>query len=513
MRTIVCLLAGAAFAQDKPVQLLRGMGQHHHRIETSSPEAQKYFDQGLVLLYGFNRPAARRSFEKAASLDPKAAMPHWGMAATYAPHINMDLDGDVDLKKACAAAGEARKRAVAEHEKAYAEAASAMCDGEQAYRDAMRKVAARYRDDPDAVSLYAETLMVPVRWRWFTKDGKPAGEMAESIALLEQVMRRDPEHPGANHFYVHAVEMSPNPERGLPSAQRLMGGIAPNAGHLVHMAGHIYFRVGDYEVVASSNERAISADEDHFHHAGMDMGYLGYYAHNLHFLVAARMMQGRFADAYQAAQKMVDRMAPFVKEMPAAADPFIATPLFVLERFQKWDEILRFAEPDAKLPVTRAMWRYARTCALLGKGDRTAAVAEQKAFDTAVKAIPADAMFINNKSSVIAQIASEVLHARLAAASDTALAHLRRAVDLQDDLVYDEPPPWYYPVRESLGAALLEQKRPAEAEAVFRADLDKNPRNPRSLKGLKEALEAQGNKVAAEWVEAEYRKAWRRAAP
>ncbi len=510
---LLALLPALSPAEEKPVQLWRGMGLHHHPIATSNADAQKYFDQGLVLLYGFNRPEARRSFEKAAALDPNAAMPHWGIAATYSPHINMDLDADVDMKKACASANEALSRAGSAYEKAYAQAMRGLCDGDEAHRAAMRQLQKQYPDDLDAAALYAETLMVPVRWRWFTKDGQPAGEMAECIAVLEAILKRDPDHPGANHFYVHAVEMSSSPERALPSAQRLMGGIAPNAGHLVHMAGHIYFRVGDYEVVASSNERAISADEEHFHHAGMHMGYLGYYAHNLHFLVAARMMQGRFADAHAAAVKLVDRMGPFIKEAPAMADGFVPTPIFVLERFHKWDEILKIAEPDAKLPVTRAMWRYARTMALLGKGDRARAEAEREAFEAARKAVPADATFINNKCSVLLEIASEVIAGRLAARSDEQLPHWKRAVDLQDDLVYDEPPPWYFPVREAWGQGLMELNRAVEAEAVFRTDLEKNPRNPRSLKGLMEALKAQNREADAGWVEAEYRKAWRKAAP
>lgn len=504
------LLCVLALAQEKPVQLWRGMGQHHHPIATSSDQAQRFFDQGLVLLYGFNRPEARRSFEKAASLDPDAAMPHWGIAATYAPHINMDLDGDVDLKKACAAALDAVKRAASEPEKAYSASARAMCDGEDAHRAAMRQLAARYPDDLDAATLFAETLMVPVRWRWFTRDGKPAGDMAECIAALESVMRRDPDHPGANHFYVHAVEMSPTPERGLAAAQRLMGGIAPNAGHLVHMAGHIYFRTGDYEVVASSNERAIRVDEDHFHHAGVNLGYLGYYAHNLHFLVAARMMQVRFDDAFAAANKLVDRMAPFLKESPAGADPFLATPILVLERFEKWDAILKLPEPASNTPVTGALWRYARVAALLGKGERAKAFDERKAFEAARLAAPADSICGNNKCGAILAIASEVLSARL---GEDPLAHWRKAVEMQDDLIYDEPPPWYYPIRESLGKALLEMGQAAEAERVFRADLDRNPRNPRSLAGLLEALKAKGDTAGAQWVEAEYRRAWKRAAP
>lgn len=506
----IVLFAASVFAQEKPVQLWRGMGQHHHPIVTANAEAQKYFNQGLLLLYGFNRYEAQRSFQKAAELDPGAAMPHWGLAATYAPHINMDLDGDVDLKKGCAAATIAAKLATAEHEKAYAEAGRAMCTSGDAYREALRALHRRYPDDPDAASLFAEALMVPVRWRWFA-NGKPAGEMAACIGVLEQVMKRDPDHPGANHFYVHAMEMSPNPEYALPSAQRLMGGIAPGAGHLVHMAGHTYFRVGDYEVVASSNERAVQVDEHYFHHSGVHGGYVGYYAHNLHFLTAARMMQGRFDDAYQAAEKMVERLKPMLNEMAALADPFVATPVFVLERFRKWDEILKLPEPEARLPVTRAMWRYARVLAYVGKGDRVKAAAEAREFEAAKARVPADAPFINNKASSILEIAAEVIAARMARDAASAIPHWRKAAAIQDGLIYDEPPPWYYPLRESLGAALLRAGKVEEAERVFRDDLDRYPRNGRSLFGLMHALKARKDDAGAEWVKMEFDKAWKRA--
>ncbi|MBM3724074.1 MAG: hypothetical protein FJW40_01430 [Acidobacteria bacterium] len=516
MKTLIVGVLTAVIlpAQDsKPVPLLRGMGLHRHPIRTASDEAGRYFDQGLVLLYGFNRPAARRSFERAAALDPKAAMPHWGIAATYAPHINMDLDGDVNLKAACAAAGEASKRAAAGPEKLYANAAAALCQGEEGWRAAMRVLHQAYPDDLDAAALYAETLMVPVRWRWFTRDGKPAGAMAECIALLESVMRRDPDHPGANHFYVHAVEMSPTPERGLPAAQRLMGGIAPNAGHLVHMAGHIYFRVGDYEVVASSNERAISADEDHFQHAGSTAEYLGYYAHNLHFLIAARVMQMRYADAIAAANKLIERLAPLLREAPAIVDPIIATPLLVEERFARWPRILSSPDPAENLPVTRALWRFARTAAWLGSGDRARAASERALFDQARRAVAPGAGFLNNKAADILAIAGHVLDARLATAGADRVAALRRAIEVQDGLVYDEPPPWPTPIREELGLTLLSLGRAADAEAVLREDLSRTPRNPRSLDGLLRALRAQGKTDAARMVAMERERAWRRAAP
>jgi tetratricopeptide (TPR) repeat protein len=223
------------------------------------------------------------------------------------------------------------------------------------------------------------------------------------------------------------------------------------------------------------------------------------------------MMQGRFDDAYQAAVKMVDRLRPMLNDMAAMADAFIATPVFVLERFHKWDEILQTPEPEARLPVTRAMWRYARTLAYVAKGDKARAAAEAKAFEVARAAVPADAPFVNNKASSLLAIAGEVIAARMAAEATAAIPHWRKAVELQDALIYDEPPPWYYPLRESLGAALLRAGKAAEAEQAFRDDLDRFPRNARSLFGLMHALRAQGKEAGAQWVKIEYEKSWKRA--
>ncbi|MBL8176549.1 MAG: hypothetical protein JNK48_17870, partial [Bryobacterales bacterium] len=362
-----------------------------------------------------------------------------------------------------------------------------------------------------AASLLAESLMVPVRWRWW-KDARPAGEMALAISTLEAVLKRDPDHPGANHFYVHAMEMSPNPEYALPSAQRLMGGIAPGAGHLVHMAGHIYLRMGDYEVVAGSNERAIRVDEEYFHHSGVHGGYMGYYAHNLHFLTYARMMQGRYEDALAAANKMVEAAQPFVKEAPAMIDAFLPTPYFVMARFQQWDGILALPEVDnGKLPVTRTMWHYARALAYAGKKQRDKAAAEAAAFTAMRKAVPPDALWINNKASDVLAVAALVLEGRLAATASQAAEHYRKAAALQDALVYDEPPPFYYPVRESLGAALLAAGDARGAESAFRDDLGQNPRNGRSLFGLWRSLDRQGRTADSVWVKIEFDKAWKKA--
>ncbi len=504
--------AGGLYGQEKPVTLLRGLGNYHHSITASNPEAQKFFDQGLVMLYGFNRYEALRSFQRAVELDPKALMPRWGVAQSLSPHINMDLDADVNAKKACEAARAAANLPGPEHEKAYIEAALALCQGEEAHRKALRSLYTRYPDDPDAATLFAESLMVPVRWRWW-QQGKPQGEMAECIRVLEQILKRNPDHPGANHFYVHAIEMSPHPEYALPSAQRLMGGVAPGAGHLVHMAGHIYLRMGDYEIVAASNERAIQVDEEYFHHTGVHGGYMGfYYAHNQHFLAYARMMQGRFEQAEAAARKMVNAAKPFIEQAPGVMDQFVPTPWFVLLRFGKWDRMLAEPAPsNEKLPVTRAIWRYGRALALKGKGDLEKARAEQSAFEKARAAVPADALWINNRAQALLDIAGLILQARLANGDRAAIPHLRKAAALQDALVYDEPPPWYFPVRESLGAALIRTGAHAEAERTLRHELDLAPRNGRALFLLGESLRAQKRMRAAELVDVEFHRAWKHA--
>ena len=510
-----------AFAQhhalsspEKPVALLRGLGSWHHRIATTNPEAQKFFDQGLALLYGFNRYEALRSFAKAAELDPKAAMAWWGVAMSQAPHINMDSDGDVDLKKSCAAVDTARKlRNVPEHERLWIDAVAKRCpaDRPREYSNAMRALRERYPDDLDVLTFYAESLMVPVRWRWYDSAGRPAEGVAEAERVLEEVLRRYPEHPGANHFYIHAVESSRTPERAIPSAQRLMG-IVPAAGHLVHMPGHIWLVLGDYETAAGVNERAAEVDREYMKATGVTgSAYLGYYVHNLHFIAIARSMQGRMSEAIRAADEVTKALAPFAESMPDMTDVFSTLPLLVRVRFQRWNDLLAMPPPNVRLLANTAIWRYARAVAFAAKGRRAEALVEQSAFEAARAKVPATAQWLNNRASDVLGVAAEVLAARLAPSPAAAAVAYRRAVERQDALVYDEPPAWYYPVRESLGAALLRAGKPADAEAVFREGLRRTPRDGRMLFGLLQSLKAQNKMQAAESVAKEYQEAWKRA--
>lgn len=528
---ILLLFAGCAWAQHQhpgpeqggAARLLPGMGIHHHPIATNVAEAQRFFDQGLVLLYGFNREEAVRSFRRAAALDPKSPMPLWGMAMALGPHINMDIDLDVDRKASCGAEAQARslKGGAPPHEQALVEALSARCPNDPhadekrldtEYSDAMRKLARRYPDDPDVVTLFAESLMVLNRWKWWSADGTPTAGTQEAVHALETVLRRDPDHPGANHFFIHVIEMSPSPERAIPSAQRLMG-IVPGAGHLIHMAGHIWRLTGDYEMTAETNERAAKVDEDYIKLVGPARSpyQLGYYPHNLHFIVYGRTAQGRYADALRAAGRLAAQVAPGFDAMPDMVEYYLPNRYFVQVRFQRWNDILAEPAPAPKMTTTTVFWRWARAIALARQGNVREAYVERSAFVEARKRARPGAAWLFNSVEAVSELAATILDARLEPNAEKAIAQWRSAVAKQDALDYDEPPPWFYPCRESLGAALLQAGKAAEAESVFRDDLERNPRDGRGLFGLLESLKAQQKDAEAAWVRGEFEKAWRKA--
>lgn len=488
---------------EKPVSLLPGMGKYTRIIRTNQQEAQRYFDQGLNLLYGFNRYEAWRSFRKASELDPGNPMPKWGIAMAKGPSINMDMEGDMDMKAYC--------ETLAGVIHPFADAARARCPegNNAAYIDAMRTLSTEHPDDLDAATLYAEALMIPIRWKWFSKDGSPTNGTTEAIRVLEDVLRRNPDHPGANHLYIHAVEASPNPERAIPSAQRLMG-LVPNAGHLVHMPGHIWLITGDYEMAAAVNERAVEVDRSYFQTTGVQgSSYFGYYVHNIHFVAASRMMQGRKADALKAAKEMADLIAPAAAAMPEMLDSFVPYPWLVMERFGQYDDLLKVQKPIDKMPASNALWHWARAMALHGKGQNPAP--EVEAFYAAAKNISPEAPWFNSKAKLMLEMAGHILDARIMGATEKGIEHLKAAVAVQDQLNYDEPPPWYMPVRESLGIALLRIDKAEDAETVFREALALSPRNGRILFGLRECLKKQGKEEAAEMVDREFAEAWKKA--
>jgi tetratricopeptide (TPR) repeat protein len=506
---------------ERPATLISGLGHHHHTIKTRSPEAQKFFDQGLTLVFAFNHDEAIRSFRRAAELDPDAAMPLWGIAYALGPNINLDVDPEHEK-----AAYEATLKAVKvakgspEIERAYVEtltkryADDPKADLKQlaaAFADAMKALSEHYPDDLDAATLYAESLMDLNPWKLWSADGKPAEHTEEIITVLESVMRRDPTHVGANHYYIHAVEASPTPERALASAARLEK-LVPNAGHLVHMPAHVYMRTGNYEAAARANAEAARVDDVYIKANDVQGVYpLMYFNHNLDFQSAAAAMAGRYGEAKRTAERASVNIAPVVKEMPMG-EYLVPRPMLIDVRFQHWNEVLKAPEPAEGLPTSRAVWHYARGVALAAKGDVAGAAKERAAVEEEAEKIPEDALWSLNQSKAVLAVARASLDARIAAAKKdrkAAIGAWTAAVEAQDELAYDEPPPWYYPVRESLGAALFLDGQKQEAEKVFRQDLERHPRNPRSLFGLWESLKAQKKTADAEWVRRAFQDAWK----
>jgi tetratricopeptide (TPR) repeat protein len=500
------------------------MGNHHHPIATSNAEAQQFFDQGFDLVFGFNHEEAVRSFKRAAELDPKAAMPHWGIAWALGPNYNLDVDDD-RARQANAAMAQALVLAKGgpEAERGYIEAMAIRFPTDakpdrvalaRKYSDAMRDLSRRYPDDLDAATLYAESLMNLRPWKLWTLDGTAAEGTAEILRVLESVLARNPSHIGANHYYIHSVEASPDPARALASAKRLET-LVPAAGHLVHMPAHIYARTGDHAAAARANLAGAEADRQYLKHAPPATFYeMAYYSHNLHFLTDSHMMQGRFADAQAAARQLAERLTPHAAMMPMI-ESMVVAPVSVLLRFGRDADVLGLAAPAADRPVMQAWWRFARTVALARLGRRAEADRERTALADAVAAIPDTALFggtgLESARTVLA-LAAVVADARITwtrGARDEAIAYWQRAVDLGDRLPYDEPPVWFYPLRESLGAALLQSGRAADAERVFRDDLIRHPRNPRSLFGLHRSLLAQQRDADAASVQRAFDAAWK----
>jgi tetratricopeptide (TPR) repeat protein len=525
---LLALAVASAFAQhahhesshSKPVELLEGLGNHTHPIATTSELAQKFFDQGLALVFGFNHDEAARLFGRAAELDPKSPMPHWGIALALGPNYNMPPMPEREAKawRAIEKATEL-SRSGPEHERAYVDALAKRyskdpdVDRKQLavlYKDAMKDVMRRYPDDLDAATFYAESMMNLKPWALYTRDGMPVEGTDEIVSVLESVLRRNPSHPGANHYYIHAVEASRTPERALPSAMRL-GRLMPGAGHMVHMPSHIFIRTGDHELSAAVNVTASEVDRKYIERSGATGIYpLMYYSHNLHFVSYARMMQGKYGEAIDYAKRLRRNVKGAIDDMPMIA-PYGAFEWFVLTRFGKWDEMLNEAEPADQNQFLHAMYRYARGLAFAGKRQVKEAMAERERMGAMYNRIPESETLMINTARSVAAIGMEDLDARICRAKgDTPgeLAHFAKAVELQDEQGYMEPPEWHYSMREALGGALLRSGKAAEAEQVFRTDLEKNPRNGRSLFGLLQALKAQNKESSAEWVKREFHEAW-----
>ena len=511
-------------AGSRPVTLVQGLGDLHHPVSTRSAAAQAFFDQGLRFIYAFNHDEAARSFQHAAELDPKLAMAYWGVAEAVGPNYNDPADLD-RYKRAHEAAQKAADLSAnaSPSEQAYIQAmvlrfpADPKSDLKKAaedYRDAMRQLVSEFPDDLDAATLFAEAGMNLHPWGLWHQDGTPEAGTEEIVATLESVIKRDPNHLGAIHYYIHAVEASNNPERALAGANKLAS-LAPGAGHIVHMPAHVYIRTGDYDAAVKTNEKAAEVDRAYLKATGEQGIYpMMYYSHNLHFIAMCGAMDGSYAEARRNAELLVANVGPHVKEMPPL-EGFMTIPVAVEIRFHHWDEILKMPQPDASMKTATVFWHFARGLALAGTGKVSEADAEYKIVSAAEAATPPDVIFqmpINNKAKDIMKIAKDVLGAKISMAkkdNSGAIAALREAVSIQDTLKYGEPPDWFFPVRESLGAALLMNGDAVAAEKVFRDDLDRNPRNPRSLFGLHQALTEQKRDYDASFVKKQFEASWK----
>jgi tetratricopeptide (TPR) repeat protein len=521
----------SADAQAPPPKLFHGMGSLHHPITTTSPEAQKFFDQGLVLFYAFNFDEAALSFIQASRLDPHAPMPYWGIALVLGPTYNTGINNTTSRENSGFIAIQKAKKLAAplgipEVERAYVDALShRLTDDahpnlqklENDYVQSMRELSHKYPDDPDAGTLFAESMMDLRPYRMWTYDGKPAENTPEIVSALEGILKRWPNHPGANHYYIHALEASPYPERALASAKRLETSV-PAAGHLVHMPAHIYMRQGDFAGAIRAGQAAVAADRVYMRERTIpNSAYVMIYAeHNIFFLVAAADMAGDYQTAHKSAEELEAHTREMLTNWPDT-ESFLLTKTFVLLRFARWDDVLGMPAPEPARPGLSYFWHFARGCSFAAKGQATQAQGERSAMDKIYEKLPAAEIYgMLDKWSVANSIATQELDARIAMAEKVgphAIEIWRAAVAREDqadrDGYYREPPLWYYPMRESLGAALLRSGNAAEAEKVFREDLGRNPRNPRSLFGLWKALESEKKSEEAEKTRLQFQASWK----
>jgi tetratricopeptide (TPR) repeat protein len=507
--------------------LLEGLGSYSMPVTSSAPDVQRWFDQGLAMTYGFNHDAAERSFLKAAELDPDCAMCWWGAALVLGPHVNSTMDPVNNpkawdrLQRAQAAADNATEK-----EQAFIKALSARYAAQppadrrpldEAYASAMRELAAKYPKDVDALALHAEAMMDLQPWDFWDGDGQAKGNTAEILSQLESAMALNADHAGALHLYVHAVEASPDPARGVAAADRLRE-LLPGSGHLVHMPAHIYARVGRYHDAVIANQKAILADDNYLAicKPGPGVYPLGYVPHNHHFLWFAATMEGASAVALDAARATEARTSdPQLMRTPGfeVMQNFALTPLFADVRFGRWEQVVAMPKPADDLPYMQAMWHYAQGMAAVHQGRAAEAKPHHDALLKAATDPAIEKMMAWDRYSLIGgvRIAERFVAAEIARAAkdyDGAIAALTQAVAIEDTLLYDEPPAWHWPARQVLGAALLAAGKPAEAESAYREELRRNPENGWSLHGLEKSLRAQKRKAEAAEVAARLAQAW-----
>lgn len=503
--------------------LADNLGTLHYPITTSVPLAQRFFDQGLRLTYAFNHGEALRAYRKARTLDPDCAMCYWGEALVLGPNINAPMNAAsiapafdaANKAKAISDKASAKERALIEALTARygQDAQTDRAALDQAYAAAMQKVAARHPDDDQIALLYAESLMDLQPWDyWQAAGAQPKGRTAEIVGLLESVLARSPDHPGAIHYYIHLTEASSDPKRAMPYAQRL-GRLMPGAGHLVHMPFHTFFRVGLYKEAVEANRRAVLADEAYIARS-MPVGIYpqAYYPHNVHSLMVSAQMAGDGATVVEAADKLGRIVSDAAAKNIAWVQPIKAAPYFAHAQFSDAKTILGLTDPGAEFPYVRAMWHYARGVGLANAGEVTAAQAEVEAI--------AELEWANDFADLVAggvpakdvlRLARQVVRARIAQANKDlagAIRHLEAAVEVEDALAYSEPPYWYYPTRQSLGAALLLAGQLDEAEDVLRASLARAPNNGWALFGLMRVYQRRGDEASAQAAKQLLDKAW-----
>ncbi|MDF0642707.1 MAG: tetratricopeptide repeat protein [Nitrospira sp.] len=514
------LLLTCAQVQAAP-PIFENLGTLHHPISTTSESAQRYFDQGLRLVYAFNHEEAIRSFEEATKQDPRAAMPYWGVALALGPNINAGMAKDHE-RRAVEAVRQARSRMdqAGERERAYIDALTKRYGATKgagrglfakAYADAMRLVWRRYQDDPDAGVLFAEALMNLRPWDLWTADGKPKPGTEEIIATLEAVLAQHPDHPGACHYYIHAVEASSQPERALACADRLAD-LMPGAGHLVHMPAHIYARVGKYHESAEHNAQAAHVDETYLaaHHLAGDYAD-GYYSHNLHFLWSSLLMEGRSAEAVKISGSLSATISEEEVRKDRSKEQYLPSKLFAWIRFGRWEDLLKEPPPPRGFRLMEGVWRLGRGLALAATGRLPGAAGEHYALAGLTKQIRRTRLPQEKIERDQLKIAERLLAGDLATRHgryDEAVRALQAAVKLEDAMQYSEPPLWPLSTRLYLGAVLLMAHRPGEAEQVYRADLKRFPENGWALFGLGQSLRAQQQDEEAVDVERRFQAAW-----
>jgi tetratricopeptide (TPR) repeat protein len=502
--------------------LYDNLGTLHKEITTHSQEAQQYFDQGLRLTYAFNHDEAVKSFQQALKRDSTCAMCYWGIAYALGPNINVPMD-TAAVRPAYQALQQALKYSddATPNERAYIEALSQRYSPapttdrvalDSAWAKAMGLVSYAYPKDDDAATLYAEALMDLRPWNYWTNGGRAkAPSTTEQLRLLERVIGRSPNHPGACHFYIHAIEASNQAYKALPCAQRL-GSLMPGAGHLVHMPSHIYIRLGQWDLAAEDNVHAVQADERFISERHPTGAYpTGYYPHNFHVMWYALTMLGRSEAAIKAAEDIAAKVpADVVRQLPSF-EYFSPTLLYTLARFSRWDDILRQPAPAKELRFTTGMWHYVRSLAYTAKGRTDSAAVERDQLVAIDNATPPDQMLNLNSAKSLLALAEAHLAAEMAAKlgqTDEAVTQFQIAIKDEDELNYDEPPAWYMPIRQRLGSILLAANRPVRAEKVFREDLVRRPENGWSLSGLAQSLKAQNKVRAAAKIEERFEKAW-----